>query len=278
MNGRKTEASFLGSLMLPDRSNFGLRLAVSKYVLDTRSDRNFDDRDELGFRIESKWVKALWGSVVYELRMLAHLDHLVYIFEENSANNRWTRLFLLGSRVRHTPTEAFMQEFRFSVSANYQAYDFEYNPRSTRSTVFRRFTVNDSVVVRFAEALWLDTQLSFQIEELGRLYWEEFEEARSDETKSWYIAAALNRRLTSRFVAGAGYLWNRRYGDQFTNSEESLRMRFQDLNSYGPKVQFSYLPSSGFFLTGSGRALQQFELDQEAKWILSGTITGGYRW
>ena len=278
LNGRKTEASFLGSTVLPDRSSLGLRLAVSKYALDTRSDRNFDDRDELGFRIESKWTKAFWGAMVYELRALAHLDHLVYIFEESSANNRWTRLFLLGSRVRHQPSKMFMQEFKFTVSANYQAYDFEFNPKATRSTVFRRFIAGDSVVVHFTDALWIDSEFTFQIEELGRLYWEVFEEARSDETKSWYLAAAVNRRLTGNFAAGAGYLWNRRYGDQFTNSENSLRERFQDLNSYGPLFNFRYLPESGFFLFGSGRALQQFELDQEARWIISGTITGGIRW
>ncbi|MBU1636654.1 hypothetical protein KKC97_03210 [bacterium] len=278
LNGRKTEAAFLGSTMLPDHSNLGLRLAVSKYTLDTRSDQNFDDRDELGFRIESKWVKALRGTLVYELRALAHLDHLVYIFEETSANNRWTRLFLLGSAIRHTPCAMFTQEFQFAVSANYQAYDFEFNPKATRSTVFRRFSAGDSVAVHFTESFWIDTRFTFQIEELGRLYWEEFEEARSDETKSWSISAALNRKLTRRFIAGAGYLWNRRYGDQFTNSEDSLRERFQDLNSYGPQFYFRYLPDSGIFFTGSGRVLRQFELNQEARWILSGTITGGVRW
>lgn len=278
LNGRKTEASLLGATVLPDKSNLGLRLAVSKYVLDTRSERNFDDRDELGFRLEGRWVKALWGSLVYEVRALANLDHLVYIFEENSANNRWTRLFLLGSSIRHTPSKVFEQVLQFTVSANYQAYDFEFNPKSTRSTVFRRFTAGDSVVTHFSESFWLDAKAAFQIEELGRLYWEEFEEARSDETKSWYLSASLNRKLMRNFTAGAGYLWNRRYGDQFTNSETSLRERFQDLNSYGPQISFRYLPESGVFFTGSGRALQQFELKQEARWILSGTITGGFRW
>jgi hypothetical protein len=276
--GRKSELSFLGTTVLPDQSTLGLRMAVSKYVLDTPSDRNTDDRDELGFRIESTWTRVFFGSIVYELRTLANLDHLVYILADKSSNNRWTRLFLLGSRIRHQPVPFLLQEFRFIVSANYQAYDFEFNPRTIRSTVFRRFIASDSVNVSMTDKISLNAVLGYQIEELGRLFWEEFEEARSDETRSWNLAAILNRKMTRSMSLGGGYMWNRRIGDQFANSDEGLRERFQDLNSYGPILSISHQPATGFFLSGSGRALQQFELNQNARWIISGIITGGIRW
>ena len=129
-----------------------------------------------------------------------------------------------------------------------------------------------------SEKLSLNSVFGYQIEELGRLYWKDFQEARSDETRSWNIAAILNRGLTQSMSIGGGYMWNRRIGDQFSETEGGARVRFQDLNSYGPIMSIRYLPSGGLFLSGSGRALQQFELNQDARCIISGIITGGFRW
>jgi hypothetical protein len=210
-------------------------------------------------------------------RALAALDHLVYIYRQNSANNRWSRLFLLSADFVHRPAQAFSHRVEFIISANYQDYDFELDERTERSTIFRRVAFADSATIDINRRFSVVSDLSYQIEELGRLFWDTFEEERSDETM-YYFAWLQFIYIPGRdWRLGAGYLWDSRRGIRFTDSDGGTDV-FQDLKSYGPTALIDYQNSRGFFLNGHARFLRQLQLNEESRWITTGEIGGGYRW
>lgn len=278
LQGRKADLTLRARTMLPDRSHAAIRLGVAKYVLDTRSESNHDDRDELRYSMEGSWSKPVFPGMVYELHGIARLDHLVYIYRQSSANNRWSRFFLAGSSIQHRPSAVFGHALRVNVSANYQAYDFDTDPQTARSTIHRRFIIGDSLAWTAAPRLLLSGRIDWQREEFGRLFWESFEAERSDETRSLTVAAQFRYRIAQTVHAGAGALWDTRIGERFPAVEGQPRIVFQDLESYGPLFMLERTAVRGVFINLHGRALRQFQLARDPRWIVTGEMTGGLRW
>lgn len=278
LRGHKGDLFLRGRAPLPFSSSAGARLGVSKYSLDTPNPLNYDDRDELRYSFEGSWSKPFFSTVIYELHGVARLDHLVYLFRQSSANNRWTRFFLAGSTIYHRPNDWFTQTVRANVSANYQDYDYETDPREARSTVFRRFTIGDTLSFRVTDRVGFNTSVGHQIEEFGRLFWESFEEERSDETRSSSAAIVIMYRFTPTYRAGVGALWDRRRGERFPDGANNTVQVFQDIESYGPTFSLERSAIRGFFLSVHARVIRQFQLRREDRWLSLGEATGGIRW
>jgi len=278
LQGRKTHLTTQVRVPALWRSQAVLRFGVEKYALDTRSESNYDDRDELRYVGEVGWGKTISPALRAESFAVVHLDHLVYLFRQNSANNRWSRFFLLGTALRHRPARAFQQTFRASVSATYHDYDFETDPRTARSTVYRRLVLSDSAAVRLTDQWSFVGRLGWQEEEFGRLYWDAFEEERSDRIRSLSGALEIVLELRSSFLAGAGALWDSRLGERFPESDGGAITIFQDLRSYGPTLRLAYLARKSLTFSLQSRALRQSQLEREDRWILSGEAMGGVTW
>jgi hypothetical protein len=202
----------------------------------------------------------------------------VYLFRQSSANNRWTRFFLAGTTMRHRPNGWFSQTIRANVSANYQDYDYEADPRTTRSTIFRRLTLGDTLNFEISARVYLNTSGSFRIEEFGRLFWESFEQERSDETRSTNAAFEVGYHFTPGLRAGAGALWDRRRGKRFPDSVRKMTEVFQDLESYGPTLSVERAANRGFYFSVQARVLRQFQLRRDDRWLTLGEAVGGIRW
>jgi len=273
LTGRKTVLAADGRTKV---HTFDVRLhsAFSKYTLDTRSDENFDDRDELAWRFDGGLSAPVNRALKIQIQALADLNHLVYIFSSNSANNRWTRLFLLTTRFVHTPDRNILHAPEFRISANYQAYDFELNPRQVRSTVFRRITLGDSVAVR-AERWVFALRAEVAREELGRLYWDDFAEERSDRTDVLNAAFISTREFSPGANISAGAVYGVRRGDRFEFGGAPLRV--QDIVSWGPLARVNW-NSAEWFFTGGMQWVLQSELGRADRDFLSGTITAGRTW
>lgn len=277
LQGLKADLSLSGRLRFADQSALRMKAAVSKYQLDTPSETNFDDRDELRYTFTGAWYRPMYRTVFLDVYGQVRLDHLVYLFKENSANNRWNRLFLTGVRMLHRPESGVRHVFTTEVSANYQDYDFETDPRTTRSTVFRRYLASDSAGVTFGR--WeYGGKIGMQIEEFGRLFWDSFEEERSDETIFYFAAVNIDYRPSRYWIVGTGAQWESRLSRRFPESEGESTEVFQDIESYGPAFRFERKTDSGFFLNGSGLVLRQFRLNKDDRWIVTGSIVGGVRW
>lgn len=274
LNGQKTELAVRGKSGI-GRVGLRARAAFSKYTLDTRSEENFDDRDELAWRLETGASTRISGSLSVDVQALADLNHLVYIFGRNSANNRWTRLLLLSTRFVHRPNGSVIHVPEFRISADYQAYDFEMNPRQVRSTVFRRVTLGDSISVRVQDKWTFAVRADISREELGRLYWEEFEEERSDQTDVVNSSCFVMKSLTGESTAGFGAAYSRRMSDRFEAEGDPLRVL--DIESWGPVARVEWF-SHYWIVSMSGQFVMQTELNRKDRNFISGSLTAGRTW
>lgn len=278
LQGRKTDLAAQIRTPAAGNSELAARIGVIKYSLDTRNPLNYDDRDELRYAAEIGWFKSFSPVLRYEWHGVLHLDHLVYLFRQNSANNRWSRFLLTGAVMRHRPSPQFGQTIRATVSANYQDYDFETDPQTTRSTVYRRFVCSDSAAFRFSSRWSVTGRIGWQLEEFGRLYWDSFEEERSDEIASLTGSAEVVVNLRRRVQAAAGALWDGRLGKRFASGAKSETVIFQEIESYGPMFRVEHTGSGPFTISLRGRALRQFQLNRDDRWIVTGEAVGGFRW
>lgn len=274
LSGQKTEIALRGQTCV-SHTNLRARAAFSKYTLDTRSDQNFDDRDELTWRLEAGAGRKLNGALAVDVQALADLNHLVYIYGRNSANNRWTRLLLLSTRFMHRPNQFVLHVPEFRISANYQAYDFELNPRQVRSTVFRRVALGDSLAFQVRDKWTFVLRGEVSREELGRLFWEQFEEERSDQTDVVSTSCMILRKLTDNADAGVGAAYSHRMSDRF--EAEGDPRRVLDIESWGPIARASWL-SQTWFVNASGQFVMQSELNRNDRDYISGSLTAGRIW
>ncbi|MFH1012033.1 MAG: hypothetical protein V1784_12475 [bacterium] len=278
LQGRQTnlrmDAGFQPSL----QDSFYGGFEVSKYQLDTRDPRNFDDRDELRFAFLLGGVGRLNPQFGWEIWTRATLDHLVYLFKERSANNRWTRLLLLSSRLHHRPSRTIRQTFAFEVSANYQAFDYEFDPRQVRSTVFRKLQLGDSLAVEWTRWLAMVLRVTYQREELGRLFWHEFQEERSDEVTAVYSSIEFPCRIRRQTLLIFGGRFDHRRGIRFPTADFEQKEVFQDLQTYGPTWGLRHNIRTTVTINGAGQFLRQLELGREDRWLVMGEIGVSFRW
>ncbi len=278
LQGRQTDVSLGVGYRATRRDSLFGAFEVSKYQLDTRSPQNNDDRDELRFAFSAGGVGAWSPSLGWEAWARVALDHLVYLFKERSANNHWTRFILLGSRLRHRPTSAFAQTFAFEVSANYQAFDFEPDPRQVRSTVFRKLVAGDSLALALGRAFSVVLRFTFQREELGRLFWHEFQEERSDEVTAFHSTLEVPWRIGRQTEIALGGLWNHRRGIRFPSTEFDVKETFQDLQTYGPLWRLYHRFRTDWTVNGGGQVVRQLELGRQDRWLVMGEIGVAVRW
>ncbi len=278
LQGRQTNLRFDAGFQPNAQDSFYSGFEVSKYQLDTRDPRNYDDRDELRFAFVLGGLGNLNSYLSWETWTRITLDHLVYLFKERSANNRWTRLFVVDTKLHHYPTPSVRQTFGFEISANYQAFDYEFDPRQIRSTVFRRLEMSDSLAIAWTHSLSTVVRVSLQREELGRLFWHEFQEERSDEITTIYSSLEFPWQIGRATWLIFGGLYNHRRGIRFPTADFEEKEVFQDLQTYGPTWGLHHEIGTGLVANGRGQVVRQLELGNEDRWLVMGEIGVTFRW
>ncbi len=155
-------------------SSYMLESYVEELQYDTPSQNNFDDRDELRYRVQGTYAFNINPHTQVSLESLASLNHLVYIFQQRSADNNWNRIFQTGSTITYRTPSGFRLASTFSVFANYVDYDFEDIFIRIRSFVFRRYSMKNAFefpVTRHGE---MGASFQLNLEENGLLQWKDF--------------------------------------------------------------------------------------------------------
>ncbi|MCC6476643.1 hypothetical protein IT157_06260 [bacterium] len=276
LQGRKTELRARSESVLGERTTLSVNAAFAKYTLDTRSEENDDDRDEISWRGDAGFSHQFSPALSGQFTVLTDLHHLVYLDSSKSANNRWTRLFQITSRFVHRASNCFAHYPRMMLSANYQAYDFDTNPRLVRSTSFRRLGIADSASVTIRDYWSVSGGAEGARENLGRLYWDEFEEERSDEINVFTASLLVGRRLRDAGLVSAGVTGYLREGNRFDQSSSGAT-RFHSLRSFGPLARIQ-AAAKKWFATGHAHYIKQWEMGRSERWILSGSLTVGRTW
>ncbi len=241
--------SFLRS-RFTNRDSASVYVSLSKFQYDTPDTTNFDDRDEL--RINTRATVSHWFNPALKVELLAsaNLYHMVYIFGERSADNNWNRIFLLRPIIEYQPTESLRLFQSFEVLANYVDYDFEDVNVNTRSFVFRKFAMTDSLKFKLMPKTWLLLDYRLQIEENGQLYWDEWaERIISTRTNQW-IHGYWRYVPRPGVEINAGYTIYKR-DEQRHNTDALGTTRIESAGTYlsqGPVLRLEYFPRASLRL------------------------------
>jgi hypothetical protein len=158
------------SFFFNNNNRLDLQLNFIKYQFDTPdTEKNHDDRDELRFVGSGRYLHHLSPLLSLEFAGYVNLFHKTYIFRQQSANNNWNRIYRVQSWVHYRYNE-FRNTLRTQVLANYTAYDFDQLFEDTRSFIFRRYSVSDSLVVPILPRISGGVYVRLELEDRGNFF------------------------------------------------------------------------------------------------------------
>ena len=218
----------------PDSLTF--RISTEKWKYDSPDSMETSDRDRLIHRFSSAASYRVMDRTQLTVDALVLLDHLVNMHEQRSADNRWNRVFRISPGVEWIPSTGWRNHAVFEILANYSDYDFEEGTGTVRSNVYRRWSAADTVNVPLP--LNLDGKFSgrLDLEDRGRLHWDEFIQEVSDEKRAMFWSASLAKLYWSHLLIEAGYRSHRREEDRFDLAPDgsTLRSRINTYQVTGP--------------------------------------------
>ncbi len=277
---------FIGSIGVPDNASktHSLRSAVnwtpsrkdsltatfllSRFQYDTPDTNNFDDRDEFRLTAGLNYTRRFSPALLVAWEANLNLHHLVYLFAERSANNNWNRIFQLSNLIRYAPTANFRLNQRAEVLANYTSYDFEALQFQIRSFVYRKFTLTDSVQIGRSGRVQISLYHRMELEENGRLFWQEFSEQLLLNRRNHYLTLGLQKPFGSRFFIYLGVAAYIRMEWRFRQvlTGKSVREKYGNFLSWGPQFKM--------FLMKWGQQVAQLSL---AEYRVTTAVGSQYR-
>lgn len=147
---------------------------IEKFRYDTPSESDYDDHDELRFGFNSLNSYSFNPRLTLSVNTLVSLNHLVYIFEQRSADNNWNRIFEAGTQVDYNNPGGIRFTGKYKVLANYVDYDYDDIFIQVSSFVFRKFSMDHVFSLPVTEKGELFVKFQVDFEENGMLKWKEF--------------------------------------------------------------------------------------------------------
>lgn len=219
-------------------------VAVSRFQYDTPDTNNFDDRDELRINTRVIFTHILNSQLKLVINASVNLYHMVYIFGERSADNNWNRIFQLRPSLEYKPTQNVRLKQTFEVLANYVDYDFEDVNAATRSFVFRKFALDDSLLWEISSNMsWL-MDYRLQLEENGQLFWERWSERVLATRQNHWFHCYLRYHVEREFTVSPGYSFylRREWRHKAGPGGADLKEATDPYLAHGPVLRFSYVP------------------------------------
>ncbi|MBZ0265342.1 hypothetical protein K8I28_11820 [bacterium] len=227
--GRRQELELITSRN-SDKDSLTVKLGTEKRRYDSPDSLETNDRDRLVHHAElvgGRWLTP-WVYTAVEISVI--LDHLVYIKQERSADNHWNRVIALRPIVQWFPADGWNNTASFEVLANYSVYDFEsMDARSgIRSRVFRRWSAADTLTLPLGGRVQLSLSGRYDLEERGRIIWDDFVQDLSDKARVGFAATHLEYIFLSRLLLKIGYRYQKRVEESFEQSDIVLQQNQTD--------------------------------------------------
>ena len=219
--------------------------SISKFRYDTPDTNNFDDRDELRINTSLAVQRTLGPFLKLKLLASVNLYHMVYIFGERSADNNWNRILRLRTKMDYHPSTKVDFKQSFEVLANYVDFDYDQPSTTVRSFVFRKFAADDSLRLHLTTRTSVDVNYRLQLDEHGRLFWEQWAEQVLVTRESHWLRFSLRYSVTPTIWFAPGYTLYRR--DEWRHQTDpfgvSIQHKASKFKSRGPVMLLLYEPS-----------------------------------
>jgi hypothetical protein len=240
-NAITLSAALTGNIYFSRTDALNFSFYQNKLEYNTPSDENFDDRDELLSIIKLKYSKLLNPFFSVFVSTEGTMDHLVYIYSEESSNNNINRIIRLSSGSNYMGKNVYSYNY-FEVSANYTVYDFEDLNPNYRSYSFRQYTGADSTIIKLTNHLGIKHYGYIKLSEQGDLQWASFSTTPNRYLQEIYTEPELTYNYNI-FQTGLGI---RFYSIKTYNYIQSQKVLQSNYNSIGPSVELGIILNNLF--------------------------------
>ena len=159
-----------------ENDRFDLEIDFIKFQYDTPDTAsNFDDRDEIRLIGFLNYSHRFNPVLRLNIEAYIYLHHKIYIYQEQSANNNWNRIYRLNAMVKYN-NYGWRNTLMTQVLANYTVYDFDELFKDTRSFVFREYIISDSLEIPLFTDLIFGWYGEIELKDTGSFYKDEFSE------------------------------------------------------------------------------------------------------
>jgi hypothetical protein len=234
-----TLAYHLGWRFLP-RDSLNLYTTLQRFRYDTPDPENYDDRDELRFRVVLQETHSFSPQLSLRLYASAHFIHFVYIYGQRSADNNWNRILRFAPTLEWQPFHWLRFSQTSEVLANYVDYDFEAEFINTRSFLYRKFRLEDSTRVAVTRNFDLNLHYRLELDENGKFIWDEWVEQRLTDKQSHTFSVSLEYRPLLRLSIMPGIQLFDRRGYRYNPSLEGGKDLYTHFRSTGPFIRIWY--------------------------------------
>ena len=225
---------------------------------DTPDPEEHNDRDELARYAKLTYSRRFQSGLKLNCTLSTTQNHFIYLSSERSGNNKWTRTYTLTPGLRYHPSERLSLSQSYSLSANYQEYDYDklLNPDAPRSYLSRRASVGNTFQWRISGQTNINCGYTFRMEDEGRLYEKDgqWKQAISKDGVDHSANFSVSYRAAALSVS-PGYTYSLRqdWGHTYDQNGTETRARSAKNVSKGYSMTITYNPSRKNTLTLSLR-------------------------
>jgi hypothetical protein len=224
------------SFFFNQQDRLDLQLNFVKFQYDTPDmERNHDDRDELRFVGWARYLHYLSPILSLEFAGYMNLFHKSYIFRQQSANNNWNRIYRIESSV-HYHYGDFRNTLRTQILANYTTYDFDNLFEQTRSFVFRRYSISDSLVVPVVTNIYGGVYVRLELEDGGNFFKDIFAQNIVESSQVLFYDLFLRKERFFSLILEAGLA----VYEEKNWRQLAVEMDIRILRRVSPYVRLSY--------------------------------------
>lgn len=183
-----------------------------KYQYDSPDPTIHDDRDELRFIGSLRYLRQLSPLLSMDIGGDIYLSHKMYLHKEQSANNKWDRTYTIKSSVYYR-YKKWRNTLRTAVLAYYVSYDFDHFFVNTRSFVFRKYSISDSLRFPLLPNTNVGIYMRLELEDRGSFFEEIFAQNIVESTQKLFLDLSLRKKvmLQLNFEVGCAFYSERNW-------------------------------------------------------------------
>lgn len=246
----------------------GISGSVGIYRYDTPDTTNNFDKDEQSIQAELRYRRRFSTMLHFEISGQIFLNHLVYLFGENSNDNNWNRIFRLTPTVGYVLPDVMENYVTSELVANYTEYDFQGRSQNIRGRSFRELAIRDSLILYLGSRMGLLASGSVRVAERGSFSWSQFAESLLERTRTEGFDIELFSGRDSTWVYAIGGKLSR--VKTYHADPRGELFPFSDRTSFGPVARISLPVSSSTRLEASGwweHRFDESELIGKTPWL-----------
>ena len=231
---RQTIMTLESNYRISARKKLEFDITFSKFQYDT-PEKNTDDRDEQRIIVNLGYDQILSEYLSMKWTLYTYFFHKIYLSSLQSQNNNWNRIISLNPKIKYNYGRV-RNQLDTEIIANYTVYDFEELFTKTRSYVFRKYSLADSLIYQLYGKINLGFYTRIELEDKGNFFESEWKQQVVQSYHSDFYNVFIQNENFIGFDLRIGYT----YYDRIEWRHIPKKTKNRVITNKGPYVSINY--------------------------------------